>query len=130
MDDDHIITTLKWAQNRISTLNDLVKKDLAFLWIIPSSVPNVKQTGCSCTNIFLHKRYRILFPKLYYMLLHFSDAKIKLLNAELVEIDASNYKTVWMTQYLKNFAKKNEIPFAALMKTLRSVMSGIQVNIT
>lgn len=64
------------------------------------------------------------------MLLHFSDAKIKLLNAELVEIDASNYKTVWMTQYLKNFAKKNEIPFAALMKTLRSVMSGIQVNIT
>lgn len=63
------------------------------------------------------------------MLLHFSDV-IKLLNAELVEIDASNYKTDWMTQYLKNFAKKNGIPFDALMKTLRGVMSGLQVNIT
>ncbi|KAL0115731.1 hypothetical protein PUN28_010931 [Cardiocondyla obscurior] len=102
LDDDHIITTLKWAQNRILTLNDLVKEDLAFLWIVPSSMPNVKQTGCS-------------------------DA-IKLLNAELVEIDASNYKTDWMILFLRDFAKKNGVPFATLMKTLRSVMSGVKVG--
>ncbi|XP_071640205.1 nondiscriminating glutamyl-tRNA synthetase EARS2, mitochondrial [Temnothorax longispinosus] len=102
LDDNHILTTLKWAQNRISTLNDLVKEDLAFLWIVPSSMPNVKQAECS-------------------------DA-IKLLNAELVEIDASNYKTDWMAPYLKNFAKKNGVPFAALMKTLRSIMSGVKVG--
>ncbi|KAL6260909.1 hypothetical protein P5V15_008438 [Pogonomyrmex californicus] len=102
LDDDHIITTLNWARNRITTLNDLVKEDLAFLWIVPSSMPNVKQTG-------------------------YSDA-IKLLNAELVEIDASNYNTNWMTSYLKDFAKKNEVPFAILMKTLRSVMSGVKVG--
>lgn len=52
LDDDHIITILKWAQNRISSLNDLVTKDLAFLWIVPSSMPNVKQIECSGTNIF------------------------------------------------------------------------------
>jgi len=51
------------------------------------------------------------------------------LNAELVEIDASNYKTDWMAPYLKDFAKKNGVPFAALMKTLRRVMSGVKVNI-
>lgn len=102
LDDDHIITTLKWAQNRILTLNDLVKEDLTFLWIFPSSMTNVNQTGCS-------------------------DA-IKLLNAELVEIDANNYKTDWMAPYLKDFAKKNGIPFAALMKTLRSVMGGVNVG--
>ncbi|KYN03959.1 PREDICTED: probable glutamate--tRNA ligase, mitochondrial [Cyphomyrmex costatus] len=102
LDDDHIITTFKWAQNRVTTLNDLVKKDLAFLWIIPSSIPNVKQDGYSDT--------------------------IKLLNAELVEIDANNYNTDWMTPYLKEFAKKNGIPFPALMKTLRSVMSGVNVG--
>lgn len=102
LDDDHIITTLKWAQNRIWTLNDLVKQDLAFLWIAPSSTANVKQAECS-------------------------DA-IKLLNAELIEIDASNYKTDWMASYLKDFAKKNGVPFTALMKTLRSVISGVKVG--
>lgn len=64
--------------------------------------------------------------ELYYVII--SDA-IKLLNAELVQIDANNYKTDWMAPYLKNFAKKNGVPFAALMKTLRSVMSGVKVNI-
>jgi len=63
LDDDHIITTFKWAQNRISTLNDLVKEDLAFLWIVPSSMPNVKQAGCSGINIFFFIRDRILFIK-------------------------------------------------------------------
>lgn len=63
---------------------------------------------------------------MYYYII--SDA-IKLLNAELVEIDASNYKTDWMAPYLKDFAKKNGVPFAALMETLRSVMSGVNVNI-
>lgn len=57
-----------------------------------------------------------------------SDA-IKLLNAELIEIDASNYKTDWIAPYLKDFAKKHGVPFATLMKTLRSVMSGVKVNI-
>ncbi|XP_072762237.1 nondiscriminating glutamyl-tRNA synthetase EARS2, mitochondrial [Anoplolepis gracilipes] len=104
LDDHHIISTLKWSQNRISMLNDLVKEELAFLWIVPNitSVPNIEQAGCSDT--------------------------IKLLNAELVEIDASNYKPDWMIPYLKDFAKKNKIPFAALMKILRSVLSGLKVG--
>ncbi|XP_029155955.1 probable glutamate--tRNA ligase, mitochondrial [Nylanderia fulva] len=102
LDDYHIISTLKWSQNRISTLNDLVKEELAFLWIVPASVPNIEQAGCS-------------------------DA-IKLLNAELGEIDESNYKTDWMIMYLKNFAEKNKIPFAALMKILRSVLSGLKAG--
>jgi len=58
LDDDHIIKTFKWAQNRITTLNDLVKEDLAFLWIVPSCMPKqVKQDGCSGINIFLYEEY-------------------------------------------------------------------------
>lgn len=56
LDDDHIITTLKWAQNRILTLNDLVKEDLTFLWIFPSSMTNVNQTGCSGIIISLRTK--------------------------------------------------------------------------
>ncbi|XP_050453896.1 probable glutamate--tRNA ligase, mitochondrial [Cataglyphis hispanica] len=104
LDDYHIISTLKWSQNRISTLNDLVKEELAFLWIIPNiaSVPNIEQTACSNA--------------------------IKLLNAELVKIDASNYKTDWMISYLRDFAEKHKIPFTALMKILRSLLSGLKVG--
>jgi len=71
LDDDHIITTFKWAQNRISTLNDLVKEDLAFLWIVPSSMPNVKQAGCSGINIFFTQEIESYLSKLCYTLLHF-----------------------------------------------------------
>lgn len=56
LDDHHIITTLKWAQNRISTLNDLVNKDLAFLWIVPASVPSIEQVGC--TGTFIVDKYQ------------------------------------------------------------------------
>ncbi|XP_014472956.1 PREDICTED: probable glutamate--tRNA ligase, mitochondrial [Dinoponera quadriceps] len=98
LDDHHIITTLKWAQNRICNLNDLVKAQLAFLWIVPVSAASTKQIECS-------------------------DA-IKLLNAELVEMDVNNYKTDWIGPYLRNFADNKGIPFAALMKNLRSILSG------
>ncbi|XP_032664901.1 probable glutamate--tRNA ligase, mitochondrial [Odontomachus brunneus] len=100
IDDYHIITTLKWAQNRISTFNDLVKTDLAFLWIVPVSAPSINQNECS-------------------------DA-IKLLNAELAEMDVNNYKTDWIGPYLKEFANKKGIPFAALMKILRSILGGVK----
>ncbi|EFN89978.1 probable glutamate--tRNA ligase, mitochondrial isoform X2 [Harpegnathos saltator] len=96
LDDYHIITTLKWAQNRISMLNDLVKTELAFLWVVPTSAPSIKQN------------------------------MIRLLNAELAEMDVNNYKTDWIAPYLKDFAAKKGIPFAALMKILRSILSGVK----
>lgn len=127
LDDDYIMTTLKWAQNRILTLNDLVKEDLIFLWILPSSMPNVKQTECSGIIISLRTRDIDSHSSIATLYAIFSDA-IKLLNAELIEIDASNYKTDWMTPYLKDFAKKNGVPFAALMKILRNVIGGVKVT--
>ncbi|XP_020299192.1 probable glutamate--tRNA ligase, mitochondrial [Pseudomyrmex gracilis] len=102
LDDHHIITTLKWAQNRIWMLNDLVKEDLAFLWVMPASTPYIEQTEYLNT--------------------------IKLLNTELAEIDAGNYKTSWIGSYLKDFAVKNGIPFSALMKVLRNVLSGLNAG--
>lgn len=131
------MTTLKWAQNRISTINDLVKTDLAFLWIVPSSVTNIKQTElfkCAGTSIVLYKRYFIQFTKYdtfyfahisYY---HIIIDTIKLLNTELAEIDVKNYKTDWLISYLRHFADKKKIPFPTLMKGLRSMLSGLKVN--
>lgn len=67
LDDHHIISTLKWSQNRISTLNDLVTEELSFLWIVPNiaSVPNIEQTECSSINMSLYENLLILFIKVY-----------------------------------------------------------------
>ncbi|KAH0953587.1 hypothetical protein HN011_012437 [Eciton burchellii] len=102
LDDHHIIITLKWAQTRISKLHDLVQKDFEFLWIVPTSMPDIEQPECSYA--------------------------IKLLNVELAEMDASNYKTDWMISYLKDFAKKTKVPFTTLMKILRNVLSGVKAG--
>lgn len=42
LDEDHVISTLKWAQNRINKLDDLVTPDLAFLWVVPKIIPDTK----------------------------------------------------------------------------------------
>lgn len=52
---------------------------------------------------------------------------IKLLKAELSEMDVNNYKTDWIGPYLREFANKKGIPFAALMKTLRNILGGVKV---
>lgn len=38
LDQDHIVTILNWARNRINTLKDLVNKDLSFIWVLPPQV--------------------------------------------------------------------------------------------
>lgn len=126
--------TLKWAQNRISTLNDLIKAELAFLWIIPASVPNIKQTECSGIGISLYKRHLIPLAKATHCIIllqyyRITTDAIELLNMELAKMDVSNYKTNWIGPYLKNFANEKGVPFATLMKILRSILSGVNVHI-
>lgn len=58
---------------------------------------------------------------------HIVTDAIKLLNAELAEMDVNNYKTDWIGSYLKEFADKKGIPFASLMKILRSILAGVKV---
>lgn len=45
-------------------------------------------------------------------------------------MDASNYTTDSMVSYLKDFARKTEVPFVTLMTVLRSVLSGVKVSCT
>ncbi|KAI4498661.1 hypothetical protein M0802_006128 [Mischocyttarus mexicanus] len=100
LDEDYIISTLNWAQNRINKLSDLVKTDLAFIWIVPSSLPD------------------IISPE-------FIDA-IKNLNEKLTETDENDLLMDILKPYLKELAEKNGIPFPNLMKTLRKILSGLE----
>lgn len=79
-------------------------------------------------------RYQCLFVQELYNIVDQNNHRyriaadtIKLLNAELAEMDVNNYKTDWIGPYLKDFANKKGIPFAALMKMLRSILSGVKV---
>ncbi|XP_043492575.1 probable glutamate--tRNA ligase, mitochondrial [Polistes fuscatus] len=100
LDEDHIISTLNWAQNRISKLSDLVTTDLAFIWVMPTSLPDITSPECI-------------------------DA-IKNLNEKLMETDENDLLMDVLKPYLKELAKKNGIPFSSLMKTLRKILSGLE----
>ncbi|KAF7992989.1 hypothetical protein HCN44_005770 [Aphidius gifuensis] len=99
LDDEHIMTILDWSTNRIHNLNDLVSKDLAFLWVIPTDVTSINDP-----NII---------------------KSIKLLSQQLNDIDKSNFDKKTLTNYLKLFTQNNDIKFSNFMKLLRSILSGL-----
>ncbi|XP_076280884.1 putative glutamate--tRNA ligase, mitochondrial isoform X2 [Lasioglossum baleicum] len=100
LDDYHILAVLKWAQNRIYKLSDLVSSDLAFLWIVPSTTPENIQSECLDV--------------------------LKILNTKLVETDIHNFNKAWINSYLKEFANEHKIPFSTLMSVLRGILSGLK----
>ncbi|XP_076381070.1 putative glutamate--tRNA ligase, mitochondrial [Megalopta genalis] len=100
LDDHHICSVLKWGQNRIYKLTDLVSPELSFLWIVPPTTPDNIQLECL--------------------------DMLKILNTELIETDIHNFNKTWINNYLKEFANEHKIPFATLMKVLRGILSGLK----
>ncbi|XP_058801775.1 probable glutamate--tRNA ligase, mitochondrial [Phymastichus coffea] len=100
IDPVHIITTLTWAHNRITKLNDLVTPDLKFLWIKPTT------NGESKNLKYLEM--------------------IGILSKKLESIDETNFCKESLKIYLKEFAINNNVAFPDLMKTLRSLLSGLK----
>ncbi|XP_029039907.1 probable glutamate--tRNA ligase, mitochondrial isoform X1 [Osmia bicornis bicornis] len=100
LDDHHVIKTLKWAQNRISKLSDLVSPHLAFIWILPTTSVDK-----------IHSEY--------------SDV-LKILKDKLLETDAEHFNKTWINSYLKEFANEHGVPFPTLMKHLRLIVSGLK----
>jgi hypothetical protein len=52
----HIRKVLMWSQSRIHRISDLVKSDLAFLWVVPSE-ETLKNTSTSPGTVI--KRYKV-----------------------------------------------------------------------
>ncbi|KAK2589348.1 hypothetical protein KPH14_007893 [Odynerus spinipes] len=100
LEEDYIITILKWAQNRIYKLQDLVGVDFTFIWAIPTSLADVVQP-------------------------EYIDA-IKNLNEKLTETNENSLSTDVTRKYLKELAKNNGISFPMLMKILRKILSGLE----
>ncbi|XP_050595217.1 probable glutamate--tRNA ligase, mitochondrial isoform X5 [Bombus affinis] len=101
LDDNHIISVLKWAQHRISKLSDLVSPKLAFLWHIPTTSLDDTMLGCKL------------------------DA-LKIISMKLIEIEIQNFNKEWINRYLREFANEHEISYPTLMKALRFVLSGLK----
>ncbi|OXU22426.1 hypothetical protein TSAR_000637 [Trichomalopsis sarcophagae] len=100
LDHAYIITTLRWAQNRISRLSDLVNTDMKFLWIKPA-----KQENC------IDLKYLEM---------------VDMLTKKLESLDDNSFCQESLKMYLKEFAINNNVPFPAFMKTLRSLLSGLK----
>ncbi|XP_043262896.1 probable glutamate--tRNA ligase, mitochondrial isoform X1 [Colletes gigas] len=100
LDEHHIMTVLKWGQDRIYKLSDLVTPNFAFLWVIPSSPVNVTESGCLDV--------------------------LKIINMKLSETDSQNYNKTSINSYLKELANEHKIPIATLMTLLRGILSGLK----
>ena len=97
------MSTLTWAQNRISKLNDLINDDFKFLWVKPIIKGNVEDLECLKV--------------------------VETLSKSLENIDHDKFCKDSLKTYLKEFASNNNVPFSDLMKTLRSLLSGLKVII-
>ncbi|XP_033208397.1 probable glutamate--tRNA ligase, mitochondrial isoform X2 [Belonocnema kinseyi] len=100
LDEDHILLTLKWAKSRINKLTDLVSPDLAFLWVVPPFSQNLKELKHAET--------------------------VQVLSEKLSDVEENNFNKDSLKNYLKEFANNNGVPFAELMRTLRSLLSGLK----
>lgn len=97
--DEYVETILRWSSNRIDRLSDLVKPELAFVWVIPSSAVAVDEE----------------YTKV-------------LMNFERALETAGSLEKVKLQEFLKEFAKKNGVKYATFMKTLRGLLSGLKVS--
>nr|XP_023014133.1 probable glutamate--tRNA ligase, mitochondrial [Leptinotarsa decemlineata] len=96
-DDDHIRNVLLWSSERISKLSDLVSEDLAFIWVVPSNHHIVSKEVDT----------------------------IKSLKTMLEGIKEQG-DTKDLNAILKTFSHEHGIKFAALMKMLRHILSGLK----
>lgn len=100
LDDDHILQILKWARHRICKLNDLASPNMIFLWTSPKTLPDISQP-------------------------EYLDA-IKKLCTTLAELDVTNFTKEWISVYLKDFAKNNQIKYSIFMKNLRLGLTDVK----
>lgn len=98
LDEDYIRTILVWLQDRISRLEDLFSKDLEFIWIVPKNVGSVEKN---------------LMAVIVTLAQTFSKQDI--------------FSKDSLNKLLKEFAKQNNVKYSVLMKTLRTVLSGLEV---
>ncbi|KAH0553600.1 probable glutamate--tRNA ligase, mitochondrial [Cotesia glomerata] len=98
LDDDHIVTILNWAVNRIHTLKDLVNKEFSFLWVMPQSQVTTSE----------------------------NSELIKVLSTELTQVDNNDFHRNNLKTCLKKFSTSNHLEFPKLMKLLRGHLSGLE----
>lgn len=96
LDKSHILDVLSWAAQRLNLIQDLTSSKLSFLWVKPSN----------------------------FKLQDLSAAQLQQLMQQLEAL--KDFEKDQLNDALKNYAKKQEIKFPTLMKTLRGALSGLQ----
>ncbi|XP_055550070.1 probable glutamate--tRNA ligase, mitochondrial [Wyeomyia smithii] len=98
LDEKHVREVLEWSITRIGSLQDLVKGKLSFLWVLPQR------------------------------------SKDAIIDADILKVLAKNFATetdvpftkAYISDFLKAFAKRNQIAFDQFMKSLRGSLSGLR----
>ncbi|KAH8302693.1 hypothetical protein KR044_009662 [Drosophila immigrans] len=92
----HIVDVLNWAAQRLTLLQDLTSSKLSFLWVKPSQF--------ELTDLTVEQMLQLM-------------QQLK---------DLKQFEKDLLNGTLKSFAKSEALKFPALMKTLRSALSGLK----
>lgn len=100
IDENYIKYVLNWSVDRIDKLSDLLSPEFEFLWSVPDNYSKITENDLQIIKTF---------TKTY-------EQNNEEMNREK------------MNAFLKKYAKENSIKFSKFMKTLRMILSGLEVN--
>lgn len=118
LSDDHIKEVLEWSllNGRISNLSELVDEEFDFIWVLPEkSSHNLSQGELAILTIFVRRFFTNFL----------TDTLDKLMKT-LMNVD--NFEKPELSSTLKTFSKNENVKFAELMQSIRSILSGSKVE--
>lgn len=99
---EYLEKVLRWCPSRVNRLNDLLSPEMAYLWSLP--IPSMKMTHS-------HEELERFLEEL----------------AKILRNPDSHLEN--LSSFIKNYATQNNLKFKFLMKDIRLLFCGSEVNI-
>lgn len=116
LDDDHILSVLKWSVRRIHRLDELTEGELSFLWVLP------KITKDREIELNEGKQTHLL------IFIYHTDLQLytEIIESLVAELKDENFTKQNLQVILKEFSTERNLTFANFMKNLRTMLSGLK----
>lgn len=114
LDVNHVKNILQTTACRISSIQELVGKKLSFLWILPKTEIGDLPKG----TFIITDLNSILIASLY----------LETLDELLKGLEQQEFNKAPINKFLKDFASKEQLKFSTFMRSLRSILSGLDVS--
>lgn len=121
LNEEHILNILKWAVNRVSSVNELVEGKLSFLWILPKLTDEKTEVTPGAFNFLFLISYFLKFT-----LTNFVFYFPEIIDSLVDQLEDENFSKQNLNRILKEFSSSKNLTFSNFMKNLRTMISGLK----